>query len=198
MTFPILSFRVMFSIDLSMLLCTTASSSPPRLRFTHHVSAHSTAGRRVNCVDIPRLLLVHAFIRATKTMERLPGQPWKVGALFTDVQKTFHCIRHDLMTFKSHACGFSHEALLLVYIYSWDWKQRVKLNGPFSTHKHQRLAVPQRFILRSLLFNISICDLLLSIQETEMCNYANDATIYICDVKKQRSNNESLRVRLAM
>ena len=59
-------------------------------------------------------------------------------------------------------------------------QQRVKINGSFGTFKYLALGVPQGSVLGPLFFNICINDLLLSIQETDICNYADDRTIYAC------------------
>ena len=104
-----------------------------------------------------------------------------IGAIFMDLSKAFDCIRHDLLIAKLHAYGFSREALLLVYSYLENRQQRVKINGSFSSYKHLRFGVPQGSVLGPLFFNIYINDLLLSIQETDICNYADDTTIYTCD-----------------
>ena len=79
--------------------------------------------------------------------------------------------------------GFSREALLLVYSYLENRQQRVKINGSFSNCKHVQLGVPQGSVLGPLFFNIYINDLLLSIQETDICIYADDTTIYTCDMR---------------
>ena len=100
-----------------------------------------------------------------------------------DLSKAFDCIRHDLLIAKLHAYGFSREALLLVYSYLENRQQRVKINGSFSSYKHLRFGAPQGSVLGPLFFNIYINDLLLSIQETDICNYADDTTIYTCDMR---------------
>ena len=40
--------------------------------------------------------------------------------------------------------------------------------------------VPQSSVLGPLLFNIFINDLFFLVEETEICNYADDTTIYVC------------------
>ena len=55
------------------------------------------------------------------------------------------------------------------------------MNGSFSTYKNLSLRVPQGSVLSPLLFNIYTNDLLLSFQDTDICNYADDTTIYACD-----------------
>ena len=98
-------------------------------------------------------------------------------AIFMDLSKAFDCIRHDLLSAKLHAYGLSREALLLVYSFLENRQHRVKINGSFSSYKHLRFGVPQGSVLGPLFFNIYINGLLLSIQETDICNYADDTTI---------------------
>ena len=99
-----------------------------------------------------------------------------VGAVLTDPSKAFDCLNHELLTAKLNAYGFRRSALLFIHSYLTDRKQRVKVNGSFSTWTETVLGVPQGSVLGPLLFNIYLNDLLMFLEETEICNYADDTT----------------------
>ena len=69
----------------------------------------------------------------------------------------------------------------LIHSFLSNRRQRVKINGSFSTWKETNLGVPQGSVLGPLLFNIYINDIFLLMNETEICNYADDTTMYSCD-----------------
>ena len=115
-----------------------------------------------------------------------------------DLSKAFDCIKHDLLIAKLHAYGFNHDALTFLYSYLSDRQQRVKMNGSFSSKQKLNLGVPQGSVLGPLLFNIYLNDLLISVDDIEICNYADDTTLYACDQNLQnvveRLENVSLKV----
>ena len=114
-------------------------------------------------------------------METSLGNGANIGAILMDLSKAFDCIKHDLLLAQLGAYAFSREALRLVNSFLENRHQRVKINGSFSAYKQLSLGVPQSSVLGPLFFNIYINDLLLSIQDTDICNYADDTTIYACD-----------------
>ena len=73
-----------------------------------------------------------------------------------------------------------HTALELIHSYLSERQQRVKINGSFSTSKQTSLGVPQGSVLGPLLFNIYINDFFYLVKDTEVCNYADDTTIFAC------------------
>ena len=72
------------------------------------------------------------------------------------------------------------------------------MNGSFSSKQKLNLGVPQGSVLGPLLFNIYLNDLLISVDDIEICNYADDTTLYSCDQNLQnvveRLENVSLKV----
>ena len=78
------------------------------------------------------------------------------------------------------AHGFNRTALQHVHSYLTERQQRVKINGSLSTLKCSTLGVPQASVLGPLLFNIYINDFFYLVKDTEVCNYADDTTIFVC------------------
>ena len=109
-----------------------------------------------------------------------------VGALLMDLSKAFDCIDHELLIAKPSAYGFCNDALLMIYSYLTGRKQRVKVNGSFSTWRETFAGVPQGSVLGPLLFNIYINDLFFSVMDTAVCNFADDTTIFAADCQLDR------------
>ena len=70
-------------------------------------------------------------------------------------------------------------AEMFIHSYLYNSKQRVKVNGSYSEWKNIYQGVPLGSVLGPLLFNIYINDLLMFVPDIDICNYADDTTLYV-------------------
>ena len=90
---------------------------------------------------------------------------------------------NDLLLGQLNAYGFDYKSLKLISSFLSNRKYRTKINSSFSEWKHLFISVPQGSVLSPLLFNIYMCDLFLFMSESNVANYADDATLYACEKK---------------
>ena len=133
----------------------------------------------------------HALFRLTEMCRKALGDRKAVGMVLMDLSKAYDCLPHDLLIAKLAAYGFGQHSLPLIRSYLSNRKQRVKVGSEFSEWLGIKSGVPQGSVLGPLFFNIFINDLLLSIKEPEVCNFADDTTIY-----KSRKDIEDVVVNL--
>ena len=98
------------------------------------------------------------------------------GALLKDLSKAFDCLNHELLTAKLNAYGFSLPALRLINDYLSNRKQRTKIENTYSTWLDIIFGVPQGSILRPLLFNVFLVDLLFTVNDIDIASYTDDNT----------------------
>ena len=103
-----------------------------------------------------------------------------------DLSKAYDCLPHDLLIAKLAAYGFEDSATSLVSDYLSNTYQLVKIGSVFSSYLEMLGGVPLGSVLGPILFNIFINDLIFSIQETEVCNFADDTTTYSCSLNYKK------------
>ena len=102
-----------------------------------------------------------------------------------DLCKAFDCISHDLLIAKLYVYGFSEKSAVFLYSYLKSRKQNVKIDNILSTFQSLISGVPKGSILGPILFNIFLNDLLTTLGNSEIYNFADDNTISSISKEKQ-------------
>ena len=98
----------------------------------------------------------------------------------TDLLKAFDCLNHSLLVATLHWYGLSPLSLKLMSFYFRNHTHRAKIKEGFSNRLKIECGVPQGSILGSLIFNINSIDMFYECEDSNIENYADDATPCSC------------------
>ena len=120
----------------------------------------------------------HSLLKMLELWKEALDQTKSVSAIFMDLSKAFDTLNHDLLLAKLEAYRFSENSIGYIQSYLDNRLQRTTVNNNFSLWKDIFAGAPQGSILGPLLFNTYICDIFLFVDNVQLCNYADDTTLY--------------------
>ena len=123
----------------------------------------------------------HTLLRLLQKWQNELDKSGFVGSIFMDLSKAYDCLLHGHMIAKSEAYDISKSGLNLLLSYLSNCKQCIKVNSLYRDWYDIIRSVPKGSILSPLLFNLFINDLFLFVEKTNVCDFADDNTIYRCD-----------------
>ena len=127
----------------------------------------------------------HALFKLLQTWQEELDKSGFVGTILMDLSKAYDSLPHDLLVAKFEAYGIDKNGLNLIHKYLANRKQRTKISSSYSERYDIVRDVPQGSILGPLFFNLFINNLFLFIERTNICNFADDNTIYSCNINPQ-------------
>ena len=103
---------------------------------------------------------------------------YNIGVLFMDLSKAFNVLNYSLLLAKLDAYGFSLKSTTFSQSYLNKRMQKVNVKNKFGAWEDIYSAVLQGSLLGPLLFNIFINDIFSFLTTCDVCNYADENTLY--------------------
>ena len=122
----------------------------------------------------------HTLFRLVQKWQKELDSGGFIGTILMDLSIAYDCLPHDLLIAKLEAHGLDNDSLNLLLYYRSFRKQRTKVGSAYSRWSKIRRGIPQGSILGPLLFNIFINDIFMIIEQSDICNFADDNTLYSC------------------
>ena len=103
-----------------------------------------------------------------------------IGTILMNLSKSYDHLSHDLLIAKFGGYGLGRSRLRLLMDHFNSFKQWTKVGSPYNIWSEIKRGILQGSIFGPLLFNIFISDLFFAIEKFDICNFADDNTLYSC------------------
>ena len=127
----------------------------------------------------------HALFKLLQAWQKEFDKSGFVKTILMDLSKVYDSLLHDLLVAKFEAYGIDKNGLNLIHNCLTNRKQRMKISSSNSEWYDIVRRVPQGSILGPLFLNLFTNDIFLFMERTNICNFADDNTIYSCNINLQ-------------
>ena len=134
-------------------------------------------------VHFKRAIATACFLTLDEQCRKSLDNRGIVGMVLMNLSKAFDCISHELLIAKLEAYGFGIDTLRLTFNYLTSRKPRVIVNSTYSSWLEITSGVSKESVLGSLIFNIYKNDLTFFIEDSYLCNFADDNANFASDFK---------------
>ena len=97
-----------------------------------------------------------------------------------DLSKVCDCLPHDLLIARLEAYDLDNSGVNLLLDYLSFRKQRTEVGSSYDKQSKIRRGILQGSISGPLLFDIFINDIFMLIEQSDICDFADDNTLYSC------------------